>query len=1123
MGRKGIVFFLVFGSFSVSLLSAETDSGVRWRCLGVENRVSIVGATVSAEQSRRKTDSAQTDSAQAGCEQWECLFPANASLLLGYPLDYPHLIEDLDLAVWVKSDHPGLAVGVQIVLPHTIHPRTGKPVTFLVAGMKYAKIGEWERLAFHDKSGRINLVPLADKAAKMLRGDSELAGIQIDLREQYVRQLVLYAEGNRAQIRFLIDDVEQEGALRFWDKEKLDLFEREEEFPAVEDVSRRTPSYRFDPVNLVAFKLQAGSGTVFLPSSRMENEIGAVEWTSGIGAGFADYRSMSGEKIGAHAHFSHATGKGHGPIGLVSAARENSAPGNSASGSTANIATAGFASAKFAPTAPSTPAAGPVPGSIPANGIASRYRNPNDNEILITENMRIRMSDQSLVIDGDRAIGVRAIEYRGEPLSLLWEMKFNAVWVTGTPSLELLQEAREVGIFLICSPPSQAELAAMENPNLPGAANVIPLTNAVYDNVLAWNIGDQCLNTETAINGYYQLCKAIRAADRRRTRPLICSTDSGTREYSRFIEILLLRRDPMFTSFDLRKYTQWQNAILQYHAYPATPSWSTIQTQPDPRMAMQWELFGGDVGASPQVLFEQMQLMVHMAIASGSHGLVFTSNTPLNANDPETEYRRLALELINLELTLIEEWFSKGTAVTVLNSNNPSLSSVLLQTNRSRLLLPIWREPQSQHAIGPAFAPNISYVIPGIPDDYDAFHLIPGGVRPIDTERVAGGSKINLDEGNLNSLIFFTSDPSVRSRIEKRSREWGARAAHLACELARKQRTAFDSTFTQLRKAQAAGRIPERDKTPLIGMEEQESLLHLTQESIDLCAGLFEQRDYSSAYLQAERATRGIRAAARDLWMKGTRFDLQPEMTPVSVSFHNLPLYLETYNRSVGAQRDVNRLPSGTAEDISQWTSEWMTSKHRIEGVAAEAMLSRAAARSGLSGIEMVVRPSDPAVPVSMIETAPIWMISNPGIPVRTGEMLCISGWINIPQRITGSTDGVMIFDNIGGESLALRFEKTSGWQPFAFYRVAPGDGQLYLTLSLCGLGKVHIDDIEVTSVRFNPTRIQQVPTQPTNTPYWQRLNPLQLLPQGWMGNRESVPPASPPENPAPGVSTPQY
>ena len=63
-------------------------------------------------------------------------------------------------------------------------------------------------------------------------------------------------------------------------------------------------------------------------------------------------------------------------------------------------------------------------------------------------------------------------------------------------------------------------------------------------------------------------------------------------------------------------------------------------------------------------------------------------------------------------------------------------------------------------------------------------------------------------------------------------------------------------------------------------------------------------------------------------------------------------------------------------------------------------------------------------------------------MPVEPGQLVVIHGWVNIPAPITGSVDGLLVVDSLGGEDLALRIDKTSGWQEFTLFRVAATPGR---------------------------------------------------------------------------------
>jgi hypothetical protein len=164
----------VIVSFCLLLMFSDSATSANWQILHSE-----LGASVSSQQPLQDHTALSLQLPQE-----------NAALVLGYPLNFPLVIEDLNPSVRVKATQQGIGIGIQIVLPRTIHPETKRPVTYIVPGGKYTGSGNWETLGFYDSRGVPNLQKESNRIANLLRAE---LNIPFNTQGQYVRQIVLFA------------------------------------------------------------------------------------------------------------------------------------------------------------------------------------------------------------------------------------------------------------------------------------------------------------------------------------------------------------------------------------------------------------------------------------------------------------------------------------------------------------------------------------------------------------------------------------------------------------------------------------------------------------------------------------------------------------------------------------------------------------------------------------------------------------------------------------------------------------------------------------------------------------------------------------------------------------------
>jgi hypothetical protein len=186
------------------------------------------------------------------------------------------------------------------------------------------------------------------------------------------------------------------------------------------------------------------------------------------------------------------------------------------------------------------------------------------------------------------------------------------------------------------------------------------------------------------------------------------------------------------------------------------------------------------------------------------------------------------------------------------------------------------------------------------------------------------------------------------------------------------------------------------------------------------------------------------------------------------------------------AERSRNLLPEGGMEDFRRMLrAGWRlySSPRDDSGIAARIraageLSATPTAFAGAYSFRFTVAPTDPEKPVGFLETPPLWLVTPP-VPVQAGQWVRIHGWARVPQPITGSFDGLQVFDSFGGESLSERIGEAKNWKEFTLYRAAPATGPLTVTIAMTGLGEAFVDNLTVELIARRPPAIRPDPLGP--------------------------------------------
>lgn len=657
---------------------------------------------------------------------------------------------------------------------------------------------------------------------------------------------------------------------------------------------------------------------------------------------------------------------------------------------------------------------------------------------------RVELTGSVLMVDG-RPFFPRMIRHRGEPLAFLKQLRFNAVWLgrsDPTQLVTLAAEAQRLDMWLVCPAPEP------HRPQRAGRVDAEVVIGPHHRRVLAWDLG-QGLSRQQ-LERTRSWAELVHAADRRARRPLVCQADSELRAYGRGVDFLLLQRRPLGTSLELAEFGRWIRRRGQLA--PATLFWTTIQTQPSEELRRQLTVLEPGRQPPSAVAAEQIRLLAYTAVASGSRGLLFDSQSPLDATDPQTRRRAMALELLNLELGLIEPWAAAGSLMAAATGNRPELTGTVLRADRSRLLLPIWAARGAQLVPDQSAANAVSLLVPGVPESGGAYRIDAGGLQPLRHERVTGGVRVSFDEFGLTTAVLLSQDPLAISTLSTRSAAIGPRTGQLWRHLAVEKLHAVEQLAAEI----GGYGLP---------VERTGDWIDAARKDLQSCDGYLAARDYWAACLHARRAMRGLRLVEWAHWQRAIEGLASPLSSPATVSFATLPWQAQLTRRMASSRWGPNLLGGGEFDNLAAVLGAgWNHRQHPADGLIAAADLLPEAARSGFSGLRISVRAEDPKRPPAVIESPPVW-ITSPAVPVEAGDLIGMEGWVRIRRPISGSVDGLLIIDSLSGEDLAHRIGRTGDWEQFVVYRLAPQSGTMRVTFALSGLGEAWLDDVTIRRV----------------------------------------------------------
>lgn len=640
----------------------------------------------------------------------------------------------------------------------------------------------------------------------------------------------------------------------------------------------------------------------------------------------------------------------------------------------------------------------------------------------------------------NKAFLLRLVRDTGTPLQVLRDAGFNALLVPTDTSDERLRQAAELGFLLVPSWPGLVESLGAEGKVAGNFARQMERL-ALAENILAWHLGSGWSAEQG--ESFSRFVKDFRSRNR---SLLALEAWDGLRDYSRQVDLLGTYRWPLHTGLELQDYHNWL-VHRRRLADPGTFLFTWIQCHAPNWMRAEFAQSFPAKSIDP----EHIRILTWLALAAGYRGLAFWADDTFG--DPElARARLLQLALLNLELEMVEAFLATARECTVLPQRHSELLTAILRSDAGLLALIVWTGPGGQYVPGQSSFQSTQIVIPTVPEDAQAWEVTAGQVRALRTERVGGGVRVTLPEFNLTTLVVFTSDLRMVEKLQATNTRYRHLAAQWAYDLGVEQLTRTESVVARLQSLQLS------DSVTRLYLDQARRHLERARASL-LRAG---QLDYLEAWSQSQAALRLLRLSRRRLWEQAVRLLDYPVCLPFAVAFDTLPEFWQAVAEIRRARVGPNLLENGGFEIPSSGLLHgWQVQKASLDAVEMRAEFSTEQPKEGRSCWLLEVRPKNPHQRPAALERTYLGLVSPP-VALQPGSWIRISAWLRVPEPIQGSVDGMLLYDSIGGEPLALRLTSATPWRKFTLFRKVPASGSVVVTIALTGLGRVYLDDLRV-------------------------------------------------------------
>ena len=630
----------------------------------------------------------------------------------------------------------------------------------------------------------------------------------------------------------------------------------------------------------------------------------------------------------------------------------------------------------------------------------------------------------------------RILQHNGEPLEWVRSLGFDAVLLPRPPDAVLLSEAIRARMLVYAPPPSSPD----------------PTLRPLLEPVAGWFLGFGEALDRRHVQKATLDSDHIRGFPEVWQRPILAAPSEAWRDYAPIVDAIIDDLPPRVRGLVAAEEVA-QMHHTRHQARDLAANAVGIVSMPPDSLVNQTESIARAIGAPAPEGFRwhSMWLQSMRSLEAIPSAILFRSTRSLSSPDPTSNTRALALSYINRMVAMVEPWVATSTpAPPPAITGAPYRCARLSREGTDVLILTSTATRGNEVLAGDGESIEILLTPNGAAKNaWRMTHFTSERLSPKITET---GPRLEIVSPDVVEIVVLSSDPSVGGSLSQSAERFARQASldrwQLAEELVRRTSQGWLASTATLATNQS---------TPT-------NLIAAARQTLSDAEPRYLAGDTNATLRMARRA---------DGWALRSQWQLAEALMPfwpnpvscppLDVGASQVHLFWRPLMDEAGWGK--NRLSVGSLDEPTMIQgNRWHFGRRLKSKTISEVMHVSRGTFQGTGALRARVTPlPDDPLPGGYAGT--VIQLASPSVRVPAGTAIRIDAMIQT-VGFSGPHQGVLVYDNLGGQEAGVLIRGRSDWTPVRLYRQTAddvtSDTEVQVMFELIGAGEATIDEVQV-------------------------------------------------------------